>query len=111
MCERKPLSVLMAPKIKPKTRVPAGWRIDKGGKSMSLKLEAQDFLEAVAIINALAPVAEAMEHHPDFHLERWNRLRITTYSHDVGHLTERDDRLARRISKVLDAWKGKRPRA
>ena len=84
-----------------KPKVPRGWTLDKGGKSMSLKVEAKDFLEAVALINKLAPVAEALEHHPDFHLERWNQLRITTYSHDVGHLTGRDLRLARKINAVL----------
>ncbi len=95
-----------ARKGKAKARAaPAGWRIDRGGKSMSLRLRTENFMEAVAIIDAIAPVAEALEHHPDFHLERWNRLRVTTYSHDVGHLTGRDDRLARRINEVLAALK------
>lgn len=72
---------------------------------MSLCLVTRDFLEAVEIINAIAPVAEAVEHHPDFHLEGWNKLRITTYSHDVGKLTSRDSRLARRINEALAARK------
>ncbi|HKZ58826.1 MAG TPA: 4a-hydroxytetrahydrobiopterin dehydratase [Candidatus Thermoplasmatota archaeon] len=84
---------------------PPGWSLDRGGKSWSLRLTTRDFLEAVAIINALAPVAEALEHHPDFHLERWNRLRVTTYSHDVGRLTARDLRLARAINQALAARK------
>lgn len=82
--------------------VPKGWTVDKGGKSMSLSIETTDFLEAVGLINAIAPVAEEVEHHPDFHLEGWNQLRITTYSHDVGKLTRRDENLARRINEVLD---------
>jgi 4a-hydroxytetrahydrobiopterin dehydratase len=81
--------------------VPAGWKVDKGGTSMSLRVEAKDFLEAVGLINAIAPIAEEVEHHPDFHLERWNQLRITTYSHDVGKLTKRDEGLALRINEVL----------
>ncbi len=85
----------------PGIKVPSGWRVDRGGKSMSLDIETKDFLEAVNLINAIAPIAEEIEHHPDFHLERWNHLRITTYSHDVGKLTERDARLAERISAFL----------
>ena len=85
----------------PGINVPTGWTVDQGGKSMSIEIETKDFLEAVGLINAIAPIAEEVEHHPDFHLERWNRLRITTYSHDVGKLTKRDEGLAVRINGVL----------
>ena len=84
----------------PGITVPKGWKVDAGGKSMSLRIETKDFLEAVGLINAIAPIAEEVEHHPDFHLERWNHLRITTYSHDVGKLTKRDEGLAVRINEV-----------
>ena len=87
--------------VGPGIEVPKGWAVDKGGKSMSLTVETHDFLEAVGVINAIAPIAEEIEHHPDFHLERWNQLRITTYSHDVGKLTKRDESLAKRINDVL----------
>lgn len=85
----------------PGIKVPKGWKVDASGKSMSLAVETKDFLEAVGLINAIAPIAEEVEHHPDFHLERWNQLRITTYSHDVGKLTGRDEGLALRINEVL----------
>jgi len=81
--------------------MPAGWSLDSGGKSISLRLETKDFLEAMRIMNDLAQVAELVQHHPDFHLERWNQLRITTWSHDIGGLSDRDENLARRMSEVL----------
>ena len=87
----------------PPFAVPRRWSLDRGGKSMSLKLKTTDFLEAIALINQIAPIAEALEHHPDFHLEEWNKLRITTWSHDVGGLTSRDERLAKAINAALDA--------
>jgi 4a-hydroxytetrahydrobiopterin dehydratase len=90
-----------AKRAAPPFRVPPGWTLDRGGKSMSLRLRTSDFMEAVAIVNAVAPVAERLEHHPDIHLEEWNKLRITTWSHDVGGLTKRDERLAKAISEVL----------
>ena len=88
---------------RPDLDVPKGWALDKGGKSISLELRTKDFLEAVDVIAAIAPVAEKQEHHPDLHLEQWNRLRVTSWSHDVGGLTERDVALARRISEDLAA--------
>jgi len=81
--------------------LPEGWTLDRSGKSISLRLETKDFLEAVAVINRLAGIAEELEHHPDVHLEKWNHLRITTYSHDVGKLTGRDERLAQRITEMV----------
>ncbi|MCA1813450.1 MAG: 4a-hydroxytetrahydrobiopterin dehydratase [Halobacteriales archaeon] len=90
-----------ARKAKAPFPLPAGWRLDRGGKSISLRLETKDFLEAVALINRLAGIAEELEHHPDVHLERWNQLRITTYSHDAGKLTDRDERLAQGITELL----------
>jgi 4a-hydroxytetrahydrobiopterin dehydratase len=99
---RKPVRPRKRAKL-PGISIPGGWKLDRGGKSLSLHVETKDFLEAVALINVIAPIAEETEHHPDFHLEQWNKLRITTYSHDVGKLTERDERLAKRISELLKA--------
>lgn len=88
---------------KPDLQVPKGWSLDKGGKSISLEMRTKDFLEAVDVITALAPIAEKLEHHPDLHLEKWNHLRITTWSHDVGGLTERDVALATKVNEELAA--------
>lgn len=81
--------------------LPQGWKLEKGGKSIALDVKTKDFLEALLVINESGQVAEDLEHHPDFHLERWNHLRIVTYSHDVGHLTDRDQRLAERITELV----------
>ncbi|HLE96505.1 MAG TPA: 4a-hydroxytetrahydrobiopterin dehydratase [Candidatus Thermoplasmatota archaeon] len=89
------------PPARPTLVVPPGWELDRGRKSMSRGVKTKDFLEAIALINDIAVVAEEVEHHPDLHLERWNRLRVTTWSHDVGRLTERDARLAARVDEVL----------
>lgn len=68
---------------------------------MSLSLKTKDFLDALDLFRAIGDAAEELEHHPDLHLEEWNKVRIVTWSHDVGKLTERDERLARRINEVL----------
>jgi 4a-hydroxytetrahydrobiopterin dehydratase len=105
MAKTKPRKTKRAArKVKaPPFAIPPRWSLDRGGKSMSLKLKTTDFLEAIALINQMAPIAEQLEHHPDFHLEEWNKLRITTWSHDVGGLTSRDERLAKAINGALEA--------
>ncbi|HEX2022933.1 MAG TPA: 4a-hydroxytetrahydrobiopterin dehydratase [Candidatus Thermoplasmatota archaeon] len=82
-------------------RMPPGWRASPDGKRMGIEVETQDFLAALDLFREIGAVAEELEHHPDLHLERWNRVRIETYSHDVGRLTARDERLATRVHGIL----------
>lgn len=81
--------------------LPAGWRLDRGGKSISIELKTKDFLDALELFREVAAVAEDLEHHPDLHLTEWNRVRIATWSHDAGGLTKRDERLALRVTELL----------
>lgn len=87
---------------------PAGWVVEPDGRRVGVSLRTKDFMEAIRLFEALAEVAERLDHHPDLHLEGWNRVRIVTYSHDVGRLTERDEALAREAQHVLDRF-GLRP--
>lgn len=80
-------------------KAPPGWRIE--GDRMLIDVKTKDFLAALDLFQEIGDVAEELEHHPDLHLEQWNRVRIVTWSHDVGGLTDRDERLATRISEVL----------
>jgi 4a-hydroxytetrahydrobiopterin dehydratase len=82
-------------------RFPPGWSVDADGKRVSVSVRTKDFLAALELFRRIGEVAEEMEHHPDLHLERWNEVRIVSYSHDVGRLTERDEALAARIDPLL----------
>ncbi len=82
-------------------KVPDGWKIAPDGKSLVVEVKTKDFLDALDLFQEIGDVAEELEHHPDLHLEKWNHARIVTYSHDVGHLTERDEALAARVTEIL----------
>ena len=82
---------------------PDGWRVE--GHRVSRELETEDFLSALELFRKVGAIAEELEHHPDLHLEQWNHVRIVTYSHDVGRLTDRDEGLAARITEILDERK------
>lgn len=83
-------------------RFPEGWTVEEDGARVAASLETADFLAAVRLFGRIAEVAEALEHHPDLHLEGYNRVRVVTYSHDVGRLTRRDERLAHALQPLLD---------
>jgi 4a-hydroxytetrahydrobiopterin dehydratase len=60
-----------------------------------------DFAAAIAVVNAVAEVAEALDHHPDILVHGWNRLRLTLSTHSAGGLTAADFRLAEGIEALL----------
>lgn len=78
---------------------PAGWKVEE--TRVSIEIKTKDFLDALDLFQEIGDVAEELEHHPDLHLEKWNHVRIVSYSHDVGGLTGRDERLVARIQQML----------
>jgi 4a-hydroxytetrahydrobiopterin dehydratase len=60
----------------------------------------RDFAEAMKFVNAMAAVAEAEGHHPDFCIH-WNRVEVTIWTHAVGGLTENDFVLAAKVDELL----------
>jgi 4a-hydroxytetrahydrobiopterin dehydratase len=70
------------------------------GDGLRRTVELPSFRDAVAAINAIADVAEEMDHHPDIDL-RWRTLHLTLASHSAGGVTELDLALARRIDALL----------
>lgn len=83
------------------SRFPAGWKVTPDGRRVGVEVRARDFLDALDLFREVGDVAERQEHHPDLHLESYNRVRIESYSHDVGALTERDEDLAAAIQEIL----------
>lgn len=61
-----------------------------------------DFATGLRLVDAIGAEAEAMDHHPDLDL-RYPHLNVRLTSHDSGGVTERDIRLARRISELAAA--------
>ena len=74
-----------------------GWHLADRGKSLSKILVMKDFSAAVAFINAVLPVAQAENHHPDLHLTDYRKLQITLSTHEVGGLSANDFILAAKI--------------
>ena len=78
-----------------------GWELSPDGKSLRRTIKAKDFLDAVAIIQRIAPVAEAEDHHPDLHLTNYKKLAIELSTHAIGGLSENDFILAAKINRLL----------
>ncbi len=70
------------------------------GEAIQHTFRFDDFLGAMAFVNAVATLAESMGHHPDM-LIRWNKVTLTLMTHDAGGLTELDFSLADSIVEVF----------
>ncbi len=73
----------------------ADWRVLLG--RLTARYATGDFATGARLVAAVTEVAEGLDHHPDVDL-RYPHVTVTTVSHDVGHLTERDRELARGVS-------------
>ncbi|KQM83884.1 4a-hydroxytetrahydrobiopterin dehydratase [Agromyces sp. Leaf222] len=66
-----------------------------------------DFASAVRLLDAVAVVADEVDHHPDVRVA-WGAIAFELSSHDAGGVTSRDLELARRIQALAEA-QGARP--
>jgi 4a-hydroxytetrahydrobiopterin dehydratase len=71
-----------------------GWERD--GDAIRKTFEGEDFMSSVNLVDALAPVAEEMDHHPDLEIS-WNKVTVILSTHSEGGLTQNDFELASRI--------------
>ncbi|HEY4457697.1 MAG TPA: 4a-hydroxytetrahydrobiopterin dehydratase [Pseudonocardiaceae bacterium] len=78
----------------------AGWRQDR--QELVRVVELADFRTAIVVVDRVAEVAEAANHHPDIDI-RWRTLTFRLTSHDQGGLTDKDVEMAGRIDAIVSA--------
>jgi 4a-hydroxytetrahydrobiopterin dehydratase len=74
-----------------------GW--ERVGDSIVTTVARADFNGAMALVNEVAGLAEAADHHPDITI-RWNKVTLILSTHSAGGLTEKDFALARQINAL-----------
>jgi len=77
-----------------------GWVNLVGG--LQTRIATPDFAAGLALVDAIGAVAEELDHHPDLGL-RYRQVDVRVSSHDVGGITGRDVRLARRVTALAAA--------
>ena len=74
------------------------WKEEDNALKASLKFD--NFVEAFGFMTKVAFYAEKMNHHPDWH-NVYNTVNITLSTHDEGDVvTEKDRKLADKISEI-----------
>jgi 4a-hydroxytetrahydrobiopterin dehydratase len=75
-----------------------GWTRD--GSSLTKTFTFKGFKGAVAFVSRVAAAANAANHHPDIHLERYKTVRIVLTTHIAHGLTDADVALAKEIDEL-----------
>lgn len=78
-----------------------GWEAKERHTRLRKQLRFADFREAMRFVNAMADLAEAEGHHPDFAVH-YDTVEVTLWTHAVGGLSENDLILAAKLDR-LDA--------
>jgi 4a-hydroxytetrahydrobiopterin dehydratase len=88
------MALLSDEEIKSRLSRAAGW--ERQGKEIRRVYSFPDFKAAMAFVNRVADLAEAMDHHPDIDI-RYSRVTLALSTHSAGGLTARDFDLAEKI--------------
>lgn len=76
----------------------SAWR--REGDALVRDWRCTDFAAAIALVERVAEVAEAANHHPDILVHGWNKVRLTLSTHSEGGITAADVALARQLDTV-----------
>jgi 4a-hydroxytetrahydrobiopterin dehydratase len=74
-----------------------GW--ERQGDAIVKSYKCNDFVGSVKLVDALTPVAEEMNHHPDLEIS-WDTVTVSITTHAQGGLTENDFELAGKIDSL-----------
>lgn len=90
----------MTQKIDPQeasNKLPAPWQVVNGKPTARWKTDS--FKIGAEFVVRIADAADDMNHHPDV-LVTYPRVEVTTISHDVDGITERDLALAEQVCMI-----------
>jgi 4a-hydroxytetrahydrobiopterin dehydratase len=78
-----------------------GWTVEEadGHLRLSKAFKFKGFMPGVELVNQIAPIAEAEQHHPDL-LVSWGSVTVQLWTHAAGGLTENDFILAAKIDRI-----------
>ena len=76
-----------------------GWSLD--GNWIEKKYEFKNFLRAMLFVNAVAYLAESLNHHPDI-IIHYKTVTVRNWTHATGGITVHDFRLAGKIDALTE---------
>ncbi len=73
----------------------------EAGHALQKTFTFVDFKEALAFVNRVGEIAERSQHHPDICIRAYNKVSISTTTHDKGNaITSKDRELAEAVDNI-----------
>ncbi|HEX8185191.1 MAG TPA: 4a-hydroxytetrahydrobiopterin dehydratase [Blastocatellia bacterium] len=76
----------------------AGW--SRGDNCIEKRYVFKNFLRAMSFVNAVAYLAESINHHPDI-IIHYNEVTLRNWTHVANGITARDFTLAEKIDAMM----------
>jgi len=92
------MATLLEPDIHP--HLGDSWRYDADKKMITKEYLLADFGAAVDFIQAIEPLAQKADHHPDILLHGYRKVRVMLTTHSAGGVTTNDINLAKAIDAL-----------
>lgn len=77
-----------------------GWK--RKGDALTKEYAFESFRNTIVFVNRVASLADDADHHPDIDI-RFDKVRLTLSTHEVGGITEKDLDLAERVDFATSA--------
>jgi 4a-hydroxytetrahydrobiopterin dehydratase len=77
-----------------------GWELAGNGKSIRRRFEFKGFYKCMSFVNAMAWIANAENHHPDF-CTGYNYCEVTFTTHAIDGLSENDFICAAKVNALF----------
>src|SRR5262249_52271283 len=79
-----------------------GWTLVEGGGTIRRSHRFPDgFLEAVHLLDRVAELAEAEDHHPDVRIYSYRMMDLDFATHSIGGLSENDFIMAAKVNLLF----------
>ena len=73
---------------------------ERDGTALRRTAKLATFSTAIQVVNRVAEIANAMDHHPDIDI-RFRTLTFTLSTHSMGGITGNDTKMASQIDEVI----------
>jgi len=83
-----------------KTLLESGTDWSREGNALTKTYTFKGFKGAMSFANRVAEAANAANHHPDIHIEGYNKVRVVLTTHATGGISDADVALAKEIDKA-----------
>lgn len=77
-----------------------GWK--RKGDALTKEYSFDSFRNTIVFVNRVASLSDDLDHHPDIDI-RYDKVRLTLSTHEVGGITEKDLDLAERVDFATSA--------